>query len=135
MAVFVSQAGACSLCLTSVQQSITYRQEADRAHLVVYGTLTGSRLNADGSGTSQLRVEHVVKGDRASAPQTITVPRYVPIDPKEPPHYLFFCDTAGANSIPTGASRRRPRPSSTSAAARAVDPKDRSARCAITSTT
>lgn len=127
LAVFVSDAGACSLCLMSVQQSVTYREEAGRAHLVVHGTLTSSRLNADGGGTTTMRVEHVVKATGVAAPQTLTIPRYVPFDPKEPPHYLFFCDTAGSKLDAYRGVEVSAAAAEYVRGALAVDPKDRSA--------
>ena len=85
---------ACSLCGGTPQQRQTIRQEAAGAHIVVAGKLTNPRLNADGSGTTELIVERILKDHPAlKGRRTITVPRYLPIEDKSP-RFLLFCDAA-----------------------------------------
>jgi hypothetical protein len=87
---------ACSLC--SGQQSATLRQDAAQARLVLYGTLLNPRLNAGADaltagGTTDLRIERVLKADPfLGDKKVIELPRYVPVDPKNPPKFLVFCD-------------------------------------------
>src|SRR5262249_15421905 len=84
---------ACSICTPDIQRRQSLRQEAGLARLVVYGKLTESRIGADGNGQTDVTIEQVVKDDPFLAgKRTITVPRFIPVDPKQPPHYLIFCD-------------------------------------------
>jgi hypothetical protein len=84
---------ACTYCTPDIQQRQTLRQDARQAKFVVYGTLSNPRLNGDMGGSTDLNVEHVVKDDPARGKQqVITVSRYVPVDAKNPPRFLVFCD-------------------------------------------
>ena len=60
-------ARACSLCNGNLQQAPTFRQEAASAsaRLVLVGTITNPRLNGDGSGTSELHLDAVLRSDPA----------------------------------------------------------------------
>jgi hypothetical protein len=76
-------------------QGSTFREDAARAKMVLFGTLANARLNADSaSGTTDLLIEKDFKGDLAwnGDRPVIEVPRYVTFDPKRPPHLLVFCD-------------------------------------------
>src|SRR5579884_3128817 len=83
-------APACDLC--NGRTAPTIRQEADQAKLVLYGTLENPTVTGD-SGKTDVRVEAVLKTDGSYKPgKVITVPHYLPVDPKDPPHFLVFCD-------------------------------------------
>jgi hypothetical protein len=88
----------CSLCGGNPQTAVTLRQAAAQAKMVLYGTMIKSRLNPPqsgppGSGTAQFRIEQVFKSHPFLAnKRVIEIPRYIPVDPKAPPHYLLFCD-------------------------------------------
>jgi hypothetical protein len=84
---------ACSLCQGG-PQSQTLRLEAGRAKLVLYGTLANPRLNAaTETGTVELHIDKVLKSDPfLNGKKTIELQRYVPVDPKDPPKFLVFCD-------------------------------------------
>jgi hypothetical protein len=97
----------CSLCAGNPQTSQTLRHEADQVRLIVYGTLTNPRLNPDpliGGGWTDLQIEQVLKNDPILAgKKTITVPKYLPVEPDKPVHFLLFCDAAnGKLDILTG---------------------------------
>lgn len=124
--VLVAHTPACSLCMMSLQQTITLRQEADRAALVLHGTLLSSRLSADGGGTTEFRVEHVIKAN-TPAPTTVTIPRYVPFDPKEAPRYLLFCDVVKDKLDPYRGVAMSAAAVEYVRGALAIDAKDRSA--------
>lgn len=85
---------ACSLC-GGVMSRGTLRQEAASAKLVLFGTLSNPRLNA-GNGTgagTDLLIEHVIKPHAIVAGRkVVTLPRWVPVDLKDPPKFLVFCD-------------------------------------------
>jgi hypothetical protein len=86
----------CSLCGEATRRSPTLREEAGlaQARLVLYGTLHDPRLNADGSGVTDLRIGEVLRDDPALRGQKeIKLPRYLPVsNPKDPPKFLVFCD-------------------------------------------
>lgn len=88
-----SPALPCSLCY-NIQQSLTLRQEAAQAKLVLYGPISNARLGAGTSGLTDLRLEAVLKADPfVAGKQTVELPRYLPVkDAKDPPRYLVFCD-------------------------------------------
>jgi hypothetical protein len=88
---------ACSLC-GGMANVPTFREDAAAAQLIVYGTLSNPRLNAavPGSGTdgaaTDLALERVVKSNSyLTGRRALTLPRYVPVDPKNPPKFLVFC--------------------------------------------
>ena len=84
---------ACSLC--PGQKALTLRQEAAQAKLVLYGTLTGSRLKPNdplGGGVTEMQLLATLKADpTAAGKKVIELPRYLPVDPKKPPPYVVFC--------------------------------------------
>ncbi len=86
------RAPACNLCNMNIQQAQSFRQEADQARLVLYGTLENPHLVGD-SGTTDLRIEAVLKTDPfLGSAKVVQLPRYVPVDAKSPPHFVVFCD-------------------------------------------
>jgi hypothetical protein len=121
---------ACSLC--GGQQSATWRQDAAQAKLVLYGTLLNPRLNAGNDagavgGSTDLRIEAVLKADPfLGDKKLVSLPRYVPFDPKNPPKFLVFCDIFNGKLDPY---RGMPVQSAAVAdylkGALALDPKDR----------
>lgn len=93
----VSTVRPCSLCGSSTQNRQSLRQELGRARFVLYGRLANARLNPKdplgASGTTDLLIEEVLKTDPAVAgKKVIELPRYVPLNPKAPIHYVVFCD-------------------------------------------
>src|SRR5438876_1956987 len=76
----------CSICGVDFQNRPTLRQETTAARVVVYGTLSNARLNADaanGDGRTDLKVEQVIRGgDLVTGGATLTLPRYYPGDGK-----------------------------------------------------
>jgi hypothetical protein len=85
---------ACWVCSGgAVQSRQTLRQDAGTAKIVIFGTLTNTRLNANGNGETDVAIQTVVKSDPfLGGAKTITIPRYMPFDAKQPPTYLIFCD-------------------------------------------
>src|SRR5439155_9339828 len=79
-------AHACSLCGGALNRQ-TWRQEAAQAKLILYGTLANPRLG-DGNGAAagtDLQIEHVIKAHPFLAGRKmITLPRWLPVDPKSP---------------------------------------------------
>jgi len=76
------------------------RQEALQAKHVYYGTMSNPRLNAvnpagiANASATDFTVDQVVKAASANrkSQKQITIPRYIPVDAKEPPKYIVFCD-------------------------------------------
>jgi hypothetical protein len=96
---WVGSARCCSLCNGTVRD--TLGMEYERASLVLYGQISNPRLNAQpgaapGTGSTDLRVERVLKDTTGRGPwKDVVLPRYLPVlDPKAPPHMLFFCELA-----------------------------------------
>jgi hypothetical protein len=87
-----SPAPACSLCGGALQQAPTLRQEAAQptARMILFGPIQNSR----GATTTELTIDTVLRSDPAVAgKKTLDLGRYLPIsDPKDPPHFLVFCD-------------------------------------------
>src|SRR5262245_24516272 len=87
----------CTFC-PNPQTIATLRQEATQARMVLYGTMSNPKLvpGAPGGGTTELSIDAVLKSDPFLAGKnTVTIPRYVPADPKIPPRYVLFCDISG----------------------------------------
>ncbi|HVK12830.1 MAG TPA: hypothetical protein VM597_29025, partial [Gemmataceae bacterium] len=83
---------ACSYCDPGALKLQTLRQEARSAAFVVIGTLSNPRLVGD-KGATDLVIDHVVKDAPARGKQTTFVlPRWSPVDPKNPPRMLVFFD-------------------------------------------
>jgi hypothetical protein len=81
----------CSICNS---QGSTLRQDAGQAKLVLYGTVTASKLAPEGTGgTSTFSIEKVIKNDPfLGDKKVIELPRYVPVDKAKPQRFLIFCD-------------------------------------------
>ena len=117
----------CSLC-PGLQNSAPFRQELTQSKLVLYGTLANPKLGPGGmGGTVELHIDSVLKHDPFIGNQKVIVlNRYVPLDPKNPPKYLVFCDVFNNKLDPY-----RALPLKSAAAvdylrgAAALDPKDR----------
>src|SRR5262245_28638653 len=85
-------AHACTYCDPANQKLQTFRQEARNCKFVVIGSLTNPRLVGD-MGVTDLTVEHVVKDDPALGKRkTLTLSRWMLVDPKKPPKLLVFFD-------------------------------------------
>jgi hypothetical protein len=113
-ALAAAGARACSLCDAAGLTQKTLREDAASAKLVVYGTLTNPRVSAavrggssDGAATD-VQVERVLKSDPIlSGRNVLTLPRYVPVDPSNPPKFLIFCDVADGRLDPYRGSPAR----------------------------
>ncbi len=82
-------AAACPFCS---MQGQTLTGEVNQASMVLFGTLTNAQLGAGGAGTTDFRVEAVVKNNPIlGGKKVVTLPRYVPTDNNQN-KYLMFCD-------------------------------------------
>ncbi len=92
LASLAAPVSACSLCGGLLGQAPTLRQEAAQpsARMILFGTLDNPRV----STTTNLAVETVLRSDPIfSVKKELDLGRYLPIsDPKNPPHFLVFCD-------------------------------------------
>ena len=85
-------AAACPFCASAGQ---TLLGEVNQAQLIVFGTMTNAKRdpNEFGKGTTDLVIEVVVKDNEfLKGKKVITLPRYVPPDPKNKTKHLVFCD-------------------------------------------
>jgi hypothetical protein len=94
LALFVAPAlaPACPFCPTAGQ---TLLGEVNQAHMIVFGTMTNAQRdpNEFGKGTTDLEIEVVVKDhEYLKGKKKITLPRYVPSDPKNKTKHLIFCE-------------------------------------------
>src|SRR3954464_5495430 len=83
---------ACPFCASAGQ---TLLGEVNQAHLIVFGTMTNAQRdpNEFGKGTTDLVIEVVVKDhEYLKGKKKITLPRYVPPDPKNKSKHLIFCE-------------------------------------------
>src|SRR5262249_52962510 len=89
---FAAESHACPFCAGA---SKTLTQDAGDAMMILWGTPTNPQLDptAEFRGTTDLQIETVVK-DHAflAGRKTITLNRYISVDPKNPVKYLVFCD-------------------------------------------
>jgi hypothetical protein len=96
--LLASPARPCSLCQSQVQTA-TYRQDAPQSKLILFGTITDSRIvpGEAGKGVSTFQIKIALKSDPWLGKKTsVEVPRYVPVsDPKDPPKYVLFCSLSG----------------------------------------
>jgi hypothetical protein len=96
----------CSLCSGNPQTTVTVRMAAAQARMVIFGTMAIPRLNPanigpPGSGTTGFHIQQVLKNDPFLAgKQILTIPRYIPVDPKSPPRFVLFCDVADGKLDP-----------------------------------
>lgn len=87
-----AQAACCPFCPS---QGRTLSAEVDQANFIVFGTLSNAVRdpNEFGKGTTDLALELVVKDHEfLKGKKSITLPRYVPPDPKNPRKFLVFCE-------------------------------------------
>jgi hypothetical protein len=85
-------APACPFCPSAGQ---TLLGETNTAHLIVFGTLSNAQRdpNEFGKGTTDMDIEVVVKDhEYLKGKKKITLPRYVPPDPKKETKHLIFCE-------------------------------------------
>jgi hypothetical protein len=83
---------ACPFCPSAGQ---TLLGEVNTAHLIVFGTLSNAQRdpNEFGKGTTDMDIEVVVKDhEYLKGKKKITLPRYVPPDPKKETKHLIFCE-------------------------------------------
>src|SRR5471030_2163065 len=82
---------ACSLCGGNLQQTPTFRQEANgtTARLILYGSLHDPQVSA-----TKMQIRQVLRDDPfRNGAKEIIIPRFLPVsDPKNPPLFLVFCD-------------------------------------------
>lgn len=85
-------APACPFCPSAGQ---TLLGEVNTAHLIVFGTLSNAKRdpNEFGKGTTDMDIEVVVKDhEYLKDKKKVTLPRYVPPDPKKETKHLIFCE-------------------------------------------
>jgi hypothetical protein len=83
---------ACPFCPSAGQ---TMLGETNQANFIVFGSLSNAKRdpNEFGKGTTDLTIDVVVKDhEYLKGKKTITLPRYVPPDPKNPTKHLIFCE-------------------------------------------
>ncbi len=88
---FATWGVACPFCTPGQ----TLLGEVGQADLIVFGTLSNAKRDPDdfSKGTTELAIELVVKDhDFLKGKTTITLPRYVPSDPKAKSKHLIFCE-------------------------------------------
>jgi hypothetical protein len=102
-------AQACVFC-SGIGATPTLRQEAKAASMVLYGTLANARLTrAGGQGETDFNIEVVLKEHPILNQRTkLTLPRYVPVDAKNPPKFLIFCDVVNQTIDPYRGSPFQP---------------------------
>lgn len=86
----------CSACNLGANAN-TLRQDVGQAKLVLFGALSDPALNpndpAGVNGTTKFTIDKVIKTDPfLGNTKVVTLPRYVPVDAKNPPKFLIFCD-------------------------------------------
>jgi hypothetical protein len=84
----LSQTCSCPFCS---MQGQTLTGEVGQATMVVYGDLGNAKDNGDGTGTTDLLIETVIKPHKKCEGQKkVTLERYIP--PEGRYRYLVFCD-------------------------------------------
>ncbi len=81
----------CSYCSAlNFQQRLTLRENARLAKFIVFGTLKNARLDGE-KGLTDFCIDEVVRPDASLGTQKIlTIPNFIPGDPKNPQRYLLF---------------------------------------------
>lgn len=82
----------CPFCGATGQ---TFSSDVNQANMIVFGTLSNAKRDPIefGKGTTDMTIEVVVKDHEfLQGKKVITLPRYVPSDPKTPTKYLVFCE-------------------------------------------
>jgi hypothetical protein len=86
-------AAACPFCSMQGQTLVT---DVSQASMVLYGTFTNARLDANGDagqGSTDLEIEAIIKKHEILGNQkTVTLPRYVPTSKDNKTKFLVFCD-------------------------------------------
>lgn len=121
---------ACTLCTgMSPEKVSTLRQDVGQAKLVLYGTLKDAKQFAGAQGTVDLHLERTLKSDPfLGDKKVVTLPRYHPADPKNPPKFLVFCDVFQGKLDPyRGIPARSDTLVDYLKGAMGLDPKDKSA--------
>jgi hypothetical protein len=93
-------ARSCPFCTSQGQ---TLLGEVNQANLIVYGTLANAQRdpNEFGKGTTDLQIEMVVKEHPVlNNRKTLTLPRYIPVDPKGQTKHLVFIEVYNGNLDP-----------------------------------
>jgi hypothetical protein len=93
-------AQSCPFCTSQGQ---TLLGEVNQANLIVYGTLANAQRdpNEFGKGTTDLQIEMVVKEHPVlNGRKTLTLPRYIPVDPKGQTKHLVFIEVYNGNLDP-----------------------------------
>lgn len=89
-----ARAAPCSCCV--MVNRPTFRQSAAGARIIVYGTLANARGEEDAGGprSVDINIARVLKADPflGNNKSLTLVDRYVPVNPKNPPRCLIFCD-------------------------------------------
>jgi hypothetical protein len=88
----VLPASACSLC-ASLQDQKTFREDAALSKVILYGTITSSKVTPGEGGASDFSIAAKIKTDLVLGDKkALKLPRYLPTDEKDPPRYLLFAD-------------------------------------------
>lgn len=90
--VSAAPAACCPFCPA---QGRTLSAEVDQANLIVFGTLMNAQRDPKefGKGTTEMQIDLIVKNhEYLKGKKVITLPRYVPPDPKNPRKFLVFCE-------------------------------------------
>src|SRR5262249_39705665 len=97
--------GACSLCGYQIKKA-PFSEDCGRSAAIVYGRAVSSNLSTEptalpGSGSTEFRIDKIVKSHRALGKQTtLSLNRYIPVlDPKNPPALVVFFDASGERLI------------------------------------
>ena len=93
-------ASACPFCTSQGQ---TLSGEVSQANLIVFGRMVNAKQDPKefGKGTTDLVIELVVKDHPVlNGRKQITLPRYIPPDPKNQTKYLVFCEVFKDNIDP-----------------------------------
>ena len=98
VALFFGQtADACILCSGLGGPQTTLRQSARSSKFVVIGTLSNPRLNGQ-TGATDFNIDTVVQNDPLlGGAKMLTVPTFIPVNPKIPSRYILFGDVVNGN--------------------------------------
>ncbi len=95
---------ACSLCPSNAAFSPTFRQEAAlrSARVILHGTISNPRLSGDAArGETDFTIKTVLRSSpEVKGKEKLVLPRYLPVNKGEIPHYLLFCDVDGGKIDP-----------------------------------